>query len=125
VKRFDAWILYDAACGFCAGWVPFWSRLLAVHGMGVAPLQEPWVRARLPMPEEELLRDILVLEAGGRVHAGAEAYRFAFRRIPWAWPLELISRVPGGRRVFDATYLMFSRNRYRVSKSCRLNGRAA
>jgi predicted DCC family thiol-disulfide oxidoreductase YuxK len=120
-QRTDAWVLFDAACGFCNRWVPFWHRLLRAHGVGIAPLQAPWVRERLGIPERRLLEDLLILESRRKVHVGADAYRFAFRRIPWAWPFDLVSRIPGCRTIFDAAYRAFSRNRYRISRGCRLS----
>jgi predicted DCC family thiol-disulfide oxidoreductase YuxK len=54
---------------------------------------------------------------------GADAYRWIFRRIVWAWPLYVLSVTPGLRRLFDAAYRTIAENRYRVSKACRLDGR--
>jgi predicted DCC family thiol-disulfide oxidoreductase YuxK len=122
-RGIDAWVLFDGACGFCSRWVPFWGRLLAAHGIGIAPLQERWVRERLGNLDEGLLDNLRVLESGGKVHSGADAYRFAFRRIPLAWPFDLVSRIPVGRGIFDASYRAFARNRYRFSQTCGLGSR--
>jgi len=88
--------------------------------VGIARLQEHWVAERLRLPENLLLNDLLVLQSVGTVHAGAEAYRFVFRRIPWAWPFDLIARLPLGREIFNAVYRAFARNRYRFSTACGL-----
>lgn len=114
------WILYDDTCGFCRRWVPFWENTLLRRGFGIASLQEDWVREKLGLPEERLLDDLRLLLADGTHLAGAEAYRYAMRRIWWAWPLYLFSVLPIGRRVFDWGYRTFARNRYRVSAACRL-----
>lgn len=119
-RGFDAWVLFDGACGFCDRWVPFWGRLLAAHGVGIARLQERWVRERLGRTEDKLLKDLLVLGCDGMVHAGADAYRFVFRRIPWAWPFDWLSRIPLGRQIFNAAYQGFARNRHRFSNICGL-----
>ncbi|MDL2716833.1 MAG: DUF393 domain-containing protein [Acidobacteriota bacterium] len=117
-----AWVLYDGACGFCSRWVPFWKDTLAKHGLGIAALEEPWVVERLRargIPLENLLDDLRILVAEtGDVIPGADAYRFAFRRIWWAWPLYVLSVTPGFRRLFDRGYRTFAENRYRVSKAC-------
>jgi predicted DCC family thiol-disulfide oxidoreductase YuxK len=121
-----AWVLYDAACGFCSRWVPFWKNTLAKRGLGIASLQEPWVVERLRakgVPAENLLDDLRILvRDSGDVIPGADAYRFAFRRIWWARPLYLLSIAPGLRRLFDLGYRAFAENRYRVSKACRIDG---
>ncbi|MEO8053870.1 MAG: DUF393 domain-containing protein [Acidobacteriota bacterium] len=120
-----AWVLYDGACGFCSRWVPLWEGTLAKRGIGIATLQEPWVAARLAakgVATENLLDDLRILVAeSGDVIPGADAYRFAFRRIWWATPLWLLSVTPGFRRLFDRGYRAFAENRYRVSKACRLS----
>ena len=120
-----AWVLYDGACGFCSRWVPFWKGTLAKRGIGIATLQEPWVVERLEakgVATENLLDDLRILVAGsGNVIPGADAYRWAFRRIWWATPLWLLSVTPGFRRLFDRGYRAFAENRYRVSKACRLD----
>jgi len=119
-----AWVLYDGACGFCSRWVPFWKGTLTTRGIGIATLQEPWVVAHLlahGVPTENLLDDLRILVAGsGDVIPGADAYRFAFRRIWWAWPLWVLSVTPGLRRLFDRGYRTFAENRYRVSRACRI-----
>jgi predicted DCC family thiol-disulfide oxidoreductase YuxK len=120
-----AWVLYDGACGFCSRWVPFWAGTLAKRGIGVATLQEPWVVGRLEakgVAPEKLLDDLRILVAGsGDVIPGADAYRWAFRRIWWATPLWLLTVTPGFRRLFDRGYRAFAENRYLVSKACRLD----
>ena len=120
-----AWVLYDGACGFCSRWVPFWKGTLAKRDIGIATLQEPWVVERLEakgVATENLLDDLRILVAGsGNVIPGADAYRWAFRRIWWATPLWLLSVTPGFRRLFDRGYRAFAENRYRVSKACRLD----
>lgn len=114
------WILYDDSCGFCRRWAPFWEKALRKRGFGIAPLQADWVRAKLDVPDERLLDDLRLLLADGGHLAGAEVYRYAMRRIWWAWPGYLFSVLPGCRRVFDWGYRTFARHRYRISSVCRL-----
>ncbi len=120
----SAFVLYDGACGFCSRWVPFWKPTLEKRGIGIATLQEPWVAARLAatgIPAAGQLDDLRILvEPTNEVVSGADAYRWAFRRIWWATPLWLLSITPGLRRLFDRGYRLFAENRYRVSKTCRL-----
>lgn len=122
-----AWVLYDGACGFCSGFVSSFGKTLARHGFGIATLQDPRVAERLSargVHPENLLDDFRILvEDSGDVIAGADAYRWAFRRIWWARPLYVLSVTPGLRRLFDLGYRTFAENRYRVSKACRLDGR--
>jgi predicted DCC family thiol-disulfide oxidoreductase YuxK len=112
------WILYDESCGFCRRWVPFWEGALRRRGFAIAPLQADWVRARLPGDEADLLRDLRLLFADGSSVRGPDVYRYAMRRIWWAWPVYLFSVTPGLRQVFDWGYRTFAANRYRVSAAC-------
>ena len=114
------WILYDDSCGFCRTWVPFWERALRRRGFAIAALQDDWVMEKLKLPPETLLDDLRLLLADGTHLAGAEVYRYAMRRIWWAWPLYLLSILPGGRQLFDLGYRVFARNRHRVSNACGL-----
>ena len=93
------------------------------RGFDIAPLQADWVRARLQMTDVELLQDLRLLLADGSQLCGADVYRYATRRIWWAWPVYLFSITPGLRRAFDWGYRAFARNRYRVSTACGLQER--
>jgi phosphonatase-like hydrolase len=119
------WVLYDGGCGFCRRWVVFWASVLRRRGYDVAPLQAPWVAERLGLAHEELLEDLLLLQPDGTLVRGAEAYRHALRRIGWAWPIWLLSVLPGLRWLFDRGYRTFADHRHRISRSCGLQPHAA
>ena len=116
------WILYDDSCGFCRRWVPFWERALQKRGFAIAPLQSDWVRAKYNLSEAELLNDLRLLLADGSQIKGADVYRYATKRIWWAWPVYLFSITPGLRSIFDWAYRTFAANRFRVSSACGLHG---
>lgn len=97
------WVLYDGSCGVCARWV--------IDRTGLAP--------------QALLEDLRLLHADGRLTSGADVYRFVMRRLWWAYPLYLLSVLPGGRQVFDWGYRTFARHRLRVSAACGLEPPAA
>jgi predicted DCC family thiol-disulfide oxidoreductase YuxK len=119
------WVLFDGSCGFCRTWVTYWSHTLRKRGFEIAPLQEAWVRARLASPDEDdLLRDLRVLLAGGGELRGADAYRYVMRRIWWAYPGYLLSVTPWLRQLFDWAYRAFADNRYHFSHSCELPPRS-
>jgi predicted DCC family thiol-disulfide oxidoreductase YuxK len=120
-----AWVLYDGACGFCSRWVPAWEGTLKKRGFAVATLQEPWVAEKLRslgVTDVTQLDDFRILVAGtGELISGADAYRFALRRIGWARPIWILSVTPGLRRLFDLGYRAFAANRHRISKACGLD----
>ena len=114
------WILYDDECGFCDRWVPFWENTLRRKGFGIAPLQADWVQERLGPERGSLLDDLRLLLADGSQVRGADVYRYAMRRIWWAYPTYVLSVTPILRSIFDRSYRAFAENRYRVSRACGL-----
>ena len=108
-------ILYDASCGFCRRWIPFWASTLNRRGFQIAPLQSLWVSSRLNLPDERLLEDLLLLLPDGTQVQGADVYRHVMRRIWWAYPLYLLSRAPILRQIFDRSYRGFAAHRFRIS----------
>jgi predicted DCC family thiol-disulfide oxidoreductase YuxK len=118
------WLLYDGSCGFCSRWIPIWTPSLHKRGFAAAPLQAPWVRERLQLSENALLEDIRLLFADDSQLRGAEVYRYFMKRIWWAYPLYLLSILPGGRQTFNWAYRAFARNRFRFSKACGLEKHA-
>jgi len=115
-------VLYDASCGICSRWVPFWSGTLARQDLGFAPLQAEWVTLRVELPEEELVRDLRLLLETGELISGADVYRHVMRRVWWAWPCYVLTLLPGTRQVFDGFYRAFANRRHRLSRTCRLTG---
>lgn len=116
-------VLYDGQCGFCSGWVKFWSGTLARRGFEIASLDEQWVAAKLAMPYEELISDLRLLTTGGELISGADVYLYVTRRIWWAWPFYAIFSLPGLNRLIHVGYRWFARNRYCVSHACKLRPR--
>ena len=116
----NGWVLYDGACGFCSRWVPRWRGVLGRHGYAIEALQASWVRDRLGLPEDDLMRDVLLLLPDGAVVRGAEVYRDVMRSIWWARPLYAASSLPLLRQVFDAAYRRFADNRYWISRACHM-----
>jgi predicted DCC family thiol-disulfide oxidoreductase YuxK len=116
------WILYDADCGVCTRMARFWEPALARRGFATAPLQSGWVPERTGLSPDELLADVRLLRSDGSLLAGPEVYRYVMRRFGWAYPLYLLSKMPGLSRLFDWGYRAFARHRKRISASCGLPG---
>ena len=114
------WVLYDSDCGFCSWWIPLWAETLARRGFEIAPLQAAWVREQTGLASEELVRDIRLLLADGSLLAGGDVYLHVMRRIWWARPFAWLFQLPGLRWAFEQTYRTFNRNRFRISRACRL-----
>lgn len=114
------WILYDDSCGFCRRWVPFWKNALRKRGFEIAPLQADWVKKKLQLSEGDLLQDLRLLLANGEQIQGADTYRYAMKRIWWAFPVYLFSAAPLGKQIFDWGYRKFAAHRHQISRTCKL-----
>jgi predicted DCC family thiol-disulfide oxidoreductase YuxK len=114
------WVLYDDSCGICRRWAMFLKNPLHRRGFEIAPLQAAWVIEKLHLNDADLLSDLRLLKPDGSQLCGADAYRYAMRRIWWALPLYLLSIVPGCRTIFNWCYRTFADNRHRISKTCGL-----
>jgi hypothetical protein len=79
----------------------------------------------LDVPEAEWLDDLRLVLVSGEHVRGADVYRYAMRRIWWAYPFYLLSIAPGFRRLFDYSYRSFAENRFRFSQACGLPNRSA
>jgi predicted DCC family thiol-disulfide oxidoreductase YuxK len=121
-KAARGWVLYDGTCGFCSRWVRFWEPTLARSGFAVASLQESWTAGQLKVAPDELLSDIRLLTRSGELTSGADVYLQVTRRIWWAWPFYTLFSLPGFNLLIHAGYRWFSRNRYRFSHTCGLQG---
>jgi hypothetical protein len=130
------WLLYDGSCGVCSRGVSAWAPTLDRYGIGIAPLQSDWVRTQLNVSDAELLADVRLLarvadSKTGRHEnlgpyqqiVGADVYRYIMRRIWWAYPLYLLTRVPGLRTLYEWGYRRFAERRYHISRVCRLDPR--
>ena len=119
----EGWILYDDSCGICRRWVSALEGTLRKRGIDVAPLQAEWVVQRLHLGEGDLLHDVRMVLANGKQIQGSDIYRYAMRRIWWAYPLYLFSVMPLLRNIFDGSYKTFAAHRKQISRACGLPGK--
>jgi hypothetical protein len=99
---------------------PFWEKTLRKHGFEIATLQADWVRQKLQLNENDLLQDLRLLLANGEQIQGADTYRYAMKRIWWAYPMYLFSIAPLGKNIFDWSYKKFAAHRHQISRACKL-----
>ena len=116
------WILYDDTCGICRALAPRLTHRLRAVGIGAAPLQAPWVAARVHAGPGDIARDVLLLLADGTIIRGADVYRFALREGVATYPLYVLSLIPPVRQSFDFCYRLVARNRHRLSRLCGIPG---
>jgi predicted DCC family thiol-disulfide oxidoreductase YuxK len=106
-----AWVFFDRDCRVCTSLARRFRRTLEKRGFGLAALQDPRVQSLLDLPPAQLLREMRVATAEGRVLGGADAVIYLARQIWWAWPLYAAAQLPGSLRLLDAAYRWFSDHR--------------
>lgn len=100
-------MLYDADCAFCVWSARMIEKSLACRGVGLKPLQDAWSRTRLAsfgIAPEHMLDEARVLTADDRLFGGGDAFVYVARKVWWAWPLWLFSKLPGGPVLIRAAY---------------------
>lgn len=105
------WIFYDAGCPMCSRWVYRLQSILTRRGFRILPLQSPEASRRLHLSGPALLHEMHLLLADGRHVGGADAIVEIARQIWWAWPLWLISHIPGLMPLLRALYRTIAANR--------------
>jgi lipase maturation factor 1 len=113
-------VLYDADCGFCSRWLRFWAPTLERNGFAVDALQAPWLSGIMKVSPAEMLADIRLLLPDDSLVSGANVYLHVMGQIWWTRPLSLICRLPGFNAIFGACYRSFARNRYCISRQCKI-----
>jgi len=83
-------------------------------------LQDKWVQEKLQLPVELENRDIILLFPDGRKLIGADAYIFGMKTVWWSAPFGYLLSIPPFRQITWFFYKLFNRNRFLVSKVCRL-----
>jgi predicted DCC family thiol-disulfide oxidoreductase YuxK len=119
-NKLNGWVLYDGDCRLCADMARRFRRLLEGRHLDLLPLQTPWVKARLGLPEKQLLSEMRLLRPDGKYFGGADAVLEIGRHFWWAWPLQLIGRIPVVKKILRAGYWWIARNRTCGKGACEI-----
>lgn len=114
------WVCYDVECAFCVRWLRRTESPLLRRGFDFVPLQATWVRAKVNVPEVELLKEMRLLLPDNRILGGADAAVVLARYIWWLWPLWALSRIPGAMPLLRAGYRYIAKNRYCSNDTCEI-----
>ncbi len=109
------WVFYDSDCAFCTSLARRLEPMLLCRGFHCAALQEPWAAIVLGLSREELLTELRVRTATGKILGGADALLYVARYIWWAWPLFALAQIPSPRDCFRAAYRWFAEQRHCVA----------
>jgi predicted DCC family thiol-disulfide oxidoreductase YuxK len=119
-NKLNGWVLYDGECRLCTGMARRFHHLLAGRHLELLPLQTPWVKERLHLPEDQLLKEMRLLRPDGKYFGGADAILEIGRYFWWAWPLRMIGHVPVIKRLLEVLYRHVARNRNCTDGVCEI-----
>jgi uncharacterized protein YqjF (DUF2071 family)/predicted DCC family thiol-disulfide oxidoreductase YuxK len=119
-KEPQGYVLYDGTCGLCSWWVPRLKNVLQKAGFAIAPLQAEWVQKTIPLAPERLTDDIRLLASDGTLVSGADAYIHVVKQMRVIRPLGVLLGLPGLRYVTRTIYALVKKNRFAISKMCKL-----
>ncbi len=101
--------LYDGSCGLCRATASVLRRLDVAGRLEFLDVLADWPRVQAAFPalvQEDCVRTMHVVTAGGRVERGFDAYRAISWSLPLLWPIAPLLYVPGvpslGRKVYAA-----------------------
>jgi predicted DCC family thiol-disulfide oxidoreductase YuxK len=106
-------MLYDGDCGFCTHWInriSGWSRpAVPLAAYQMVDLERYGVTA------ERADREVLFIDAAGRVYGGAQAFARLLRTGRAAWrPVGVLLAVPPVRWIAAGVYRLVAVNRMRL-----------
>lgn len=120
------WVFYyDGECGFCTASVRFLARLDFFRKLTWTPFQDLTVPPG-GLSWEDLDRAAYLEtrshDRGGerRLYRGFYAFRMLSLRLLPLTPLTPLLWLPGVNRLGEVAYSWVARNRYRISRRCRL-----
>ena len=118
-------LFYDGECPLCCASARRVESILTRRRFQLYPLQSPEAAQLLGLGGHDLLREMRVLLVDGRNLGGADALMEIARRIWWAWPLWISSRVPGVLPLLRAVYRGLAARRHCVGGVCKIPRRHA
>ena len=119
-KNASGWVLFDNECRLCGRLARRWAPFLGRHHFQLVALQTPWVRERLELRDDELLKEMRLLTPQGSLYGGADAFVAITRQIWWAWPFYCVAQVPFVRTALRHCYAWVARRRNCLSGSCQI-----
>jgi predicted DCC family thiol-disulfide oxidoreductase YuxK len=113
-------IYFDASCGLCSASARKLRRFVCPHGFELVPLQDADAIKVPGLAPGEVPDEMKLRTSDGNVFGGADAIVCVARQIWWAWPVWLVSRIPGAMPVIRVLYRRLADNRHRISGVCRV-----
>ncbi|HEY6253283.1 MAG TPA: DUF393 domain-containing protein [Candidatus Angelobacter sp.] len=114
-------VIYDGACGICAGNLKWLYRLDTLRKFDALPYQAKDLELLFPNLKIENCNNAMHLVfPDGRIYAGTDAFRQIFLRMPLMFVVGLLMSIPPLPWILRRLYPILARNRYRLGGKCEL-----
>lgn len=114
-------VIYDGDCRFCTSGVKK-IKLMDRFGQRLAfiSLHDPRVAQRYSdLSNDDLMKEMYVVDTRGNRHGGADAVRYLSRRLPLLWIVAPILHLPGTAGLWRWMYRQVAKRRYKIAgKTC-------
>jgi predicted DCC family thiol-disulfide oxidoreductase YuxK len=109
-------VIYDGHCKFCTSSVQKLARWdTKSHKLAFLSLHDPEVQSRFPqLTYDQLMQEMYLVDRGGSIHRGAEAFRYLTTRLPRLYPLAPLLHIPFSLPLWRWAYRQIARRRYRI-----------
>jgi predicted DCC family thiol-disulfide oxidoreductase YuxK len=106
-------VIYDGQCKFCTGQVQNLARWDSRGRLAFLSLHDAEVARRFPdLTHEQLMEQMYVVDARGRRHAGAAAFRYLSTRLPRLYLLAPLLHIPCTLPLWQWGYKQVAKRRY-------------
>ena len=112
-------VIYDGACGICAGNLKWLYRLDTLRKFDAMPYQAQDLEQLFPhLNIEDCHNAMHLVFPDGRVYTGTDAFRQIFLRMPLMFLVGLLMSIPPLPGILRRLYPILARNRYRLGGTC-------
>ena len=112
-------VIYDGACGICAGNLKWLYRLDTLKKFDAMPYQAQDLAQLFPhLNIEDCHNAMHLVFPDGRIYAGTDAFRQIFLRMPLMFLVGLLMSMPPLPWILRRLYPILARNRYRLGRAC-------
>ncbi len=116
-------VIYDGDCRICTGQIRRLARWDRGGRLSYLSLHDPRVCDRYPdLTHDAMMKEMYVIDRGGRRHPGALAIRYLSRRLPALWWLAPLLHLPGTRPIWSWLYRQVANRRYRFGRTAQCDG---
>ena len=109
-------VIYDGHCKFCTASVQKLARWdSASRKLAFLSLHDPEVQNRFPqLSYDQLMQEMYLVDHHGKIHRGAEAFRYLTTRLPRLYLLAPLMHIPFSLPFWSWAYRQIARRRYSI-----------